>query len=193
MEQPWGHSQPPMGGTPMPPMGNLNQPMQAPPMGGQMPPPQMSGGMHHTMTQQTMVQQTMVQHQPLSKKDRKAKLASAGQLTDAQLAMLSPEQLQELQMKEMIKESQNPAAKLRKLKSPLSVKGCLLNLLAFVVLTLVLTFVFIALARVDRFDLGLLIGSMWEELGFAGFFGAIGEWFSGCMASCGDAPYNGNG
>jgi len=107
-----------------------------------------------------------------------------------QMAMenMSPEMVTQMQVEQAIKESQNPGMKLRKLRSPLNVRSCLLNVLAFVVLTLVIVFLIIAFwpgVGVDQFHFPTVIGDMWVQFGFAGFFSMIGNWFTGLFSGCG--------
>ena len=120
------------------------------------------------------------------KKGKKGKNTAA--LTQEQLAMLSPEQLTQLQMEEAIKESQNPGMRLKKLRSPLSLRSCLLNLLFFVILTLAITMIVVMFwpGLIDRPDFVHVINDMWTTLGLRGVFATIGNWFSNLFTGCGD-------
>jgi len=114
-------------------------------------------------------------------------------LTKQELANLSPEQVTAMQVEQAIKESQNPGLRLRKLRSPLSVRSCLLNLLLFVVLTLVIVFLVIAFwpgVGVDRFNFLVVLRDMWHQFGLAAFFSMIGNWFTNLFSGCGAATYD---
>ena len=52
------------------------------------------------------------------------------------LANLSPEQMTAAQLEQAIKESNDPSTRLKKLRSPLNVRSCLLNVLLLIVFTL---------------------------------------------------------
>lgn len=119
------------------------------------------------------------------KKEKKKKGADVLQNIGAQpdLSQLSPEQISQMQLEEAIKESTNPGMKLKKLKSPLSVKSILLNLLILIILTIVATFVFIWLFRVDKFNFGYVAKDMLSDFGisqaFSNFFRRLGNLFTG--------------
>lgn len=81
-----------------------------------------------------------------------------------------------MQMEQAIKESNDPASRLKKLKSPLNVGGCLLNLLFLVVLTFALVYL-ILYFQVDKFNFVTVTKDMMDKLGVTGFFQAIGNWF----------------
>lgn len=91
---------------------------------------------------------------------------------------LTADQLTQAQIEEAIKESQDPSAKLKKLKSPLSIKGCLLNLLILVVLTIgiVLLICYIRLDK-ETFNLLVVVKDILNKFGITGFFQKIGDWF----------------
>ena len=100
------------------------------------------------------------------------------------LSNLSPEQLNQLQLEEAIKESNNPAMKLKKLKSPLNIKSVLIGLLALIVLTLVGTFMYLWLGpAIDKFKFGYVLKDMLSDFGitqaFKSFFKGLGNIFSG--------------
>ena len=103
---------------------------------------------------------------------------------------MTPDQVTQVQVEQAIKESQNPGMRLRKLRSPLNVRSCLLNLLFFVILTLVIAFLVIAFwpgVGVDRFNFGIVVRDMWYQFGLQAFFNRIGEWFSNLFSSCGSS------
>lgn len=91
---------------------------------------------------------------------------------------LSPEQVQQMQMEDALKEGQDPSLRLRKLKSPLSVKSCLFTILLFIILTVAITFVVIYFT-VDTFNIGVVFLDMLDKLGVTAFFQGIGNWFIG--------------
>ena len=74
---------------------------------------------------------------------------------------LTAEQLTQVQIEEAIKESQDPSSRLRKLRSPLSVRGCLLNILILVVLTIAIV-IFVCWLKLDHetFNLGVVLKDM---------------------------------
>lgn len=115
-----------------------------------------------------------------AKKSKKNK--NNDMLSQPNLSNLSPEQLNQLQLEEAIKESNNPSMKLKKLKHPLSWKSFLLNLLILVLLTLVIAFVWIAL-KVDNFNFVVVIKDLLNDSGigpaFVGFFTKFGNWITG--------------
>ena len=78
--------------------------------------------------------------QDSKKKDKKAPAGAPakGGVPPVPNMQLTPEQEVQMQMEQAIKESNDPASRLKKLKSPLNVGGCLLNLLFLVVLTFAL-------------------------------------------------------
>lgn len=116
--------------------------------------------------------------------------AAAGQAPDAAAAaaninnaavdrsQMTADQLTQVQLEEAIKESQDPSTKLKKLKSPLSFKSCLLNLVILVVLTvaIVLLCCYIMLDH-ETFNLWVVIKDMFNKFGITDFFKKIGSWF----------------
>jgi len=126
-----------------------------------------------------------------SKKGKKAQKQQAQQMAAEQAALekqMSPEMVAAMQMEEAIKESQNPSLRLKKLRSPFTLRSCLLNILFFVILTLVVVFLVIAFipsAGVDRFNFNVVFMDMWRSFGLNEFFGAIGNWFTNLFSGCG--------
>lgn len=102
--------------------------------------------------------------------------APAQNINDMQLdrSKVTAEELTQAQIEEAIKESQDPTTKLKKLRSPLSVRGCLLNILILVVLTvgIVLLCCYFMLDH-ETFNLWVVIKDMSEKLGVTGFFRKI--------------------
>ncbi len=118
------------------------------------------------------------------KKKKGKKGADALQtLAGPDISQLSPEQLSQMQLEEAIKESSNPAMKLKKLRSPLNLRSILLNLLFLILLTIVATFLFIWIFRVDKFDFGYVAKDMLSDFGitqaFTNFFRRLGNLFTG--------------
>lgn len=131
--------------------------------------------------------------EPKQKKDKKAaakkgKGAPAAAATNVQL---TPEQEVQMQLEQAIKESNDPASRLKKIKSPINVGGCLLSLLLLIVVTIGLVYL-ILYFQVDKFDFMTITKDMFDKLGITGFFQAIGNWFKNLFAgkgnSGGDAP-----
>lgn len=91
-------------------------------------------------------------------------------------SQLTPEQLTQIQLEEAIKESTDPSARLKKLKSPLSVGGCLLNIFFLILVTLVIVFI-IVYFMVDKFNILEVAKDMLDKFGITDFFIAIGNWF----------------
>ena len=109
-------------------------------------------------------------------KDQKGAASGANVVLDQ--SQLSPEQMTQMQMEQAIKESQDPSSRLKKLRSPLSVRGCLLNLLILIVLTvgIVLLCCYLMLDR-ETFNLGTVIKDMLDKFKITDFFKMIGRGF----------------
>ena len=124
--------------------------------------------------------------QDSKKKDKKAPAGAPakGGVPPVPNMQLTPEQEVQMQMEQDIKESNDPASRLKKLKSPLNVGGCLLNLLFLVVLTFALVYL-ILYFQVDKFNFVTVTKDMMEKLGVTGFFRAIGNWFKNLFAGKG--------
>ncbi|MCL2062499.1 MAG: hypothetical protein FWH03_07770 [Firmicutes bacterium] len=171
--------------APMPNTMMYSQPAYSQP--GMMPPTS-AAGMPPTGMPNTMPNTMPGKKAKKGKKDKDISVAipKPTAMQEELMAQMSPEQLQQMQMEEAIKESQNPSMRLRKLKSPLSVKGCLLNILFLVVLTIIAVFAVIAIFYVDRFNLGVIFRSMMQEFKIYDFFQMVGGWFSGLFSGCGN-------
>lgn len=89
---------------------------------------------------------------------------------------LTPEQMTQVQLEQAIKESQDPSSKLKKLRSPLSVRGCLLNLLFWAILSFGIIFL-VCFFMVDIFNFGDIFKDMMNKFGITQFFANIGAWF----------------
>ncbi len=142
-----------------------------------------SGGEMYAAAPPTMMlppqtQQSLPGKKQKDKKNKKNKPTL--NMTPEQMAALnlSPEQMAQMQLEEAVKEGQNPSMRLKKLKSPISVGSCFLNLFFLFVISLVMVFVFAAVLYVDKFDLGVLFKDMFDDFGITRFFQSIGEWFS---------------
>ncbi len=96
---------------------------------------------------------------------------------------VTADQMTQAQIEEAIKESQNPTSRLKKLRSPLSVRGCLLNILILVVLTvaIVLLCCYIMLDK-ETFNLWVVIKDMSDKFGITQFFGKVAAWFKGIFS-----------
>lgn len=94
------------------------------------------------------------------------------------LANLSPEQMTAAQLEQAIKESNDPSTKLKKLRSPLNVRSCLLNVLLLIVLTLGVVILWCFLA-VDKFSFTTVMGDMLDKFHITEFFQNIGTTIAG--------------
>lgn len=94
------------------------------------------------------------------------------------LANMSPEQMTAAQIEQAIKESNDPNSKLKKLRSPLNVRSCLLNLLILIVATLGVVILWCFLV-VDKFDFAVVMGDMMDKFGISSFFSNLGSTISG--------------
>ena len=126
------------------------------------------------------------------KKKNKNGDANAVQFDPLAMDNLSPDQVTQMQVEQAIRESQNPGMRLRKLRSPLSVRSCLLNLLFFIILTLIIVFLVVAFSNwgVERFNFGVTVRSMWYQFGLQGFFRRVGDWFANLFTGCGSSTYH---
>jgi hypothetical protein len=129
---------------------------------------------------QNMMFPPSAQHQAGKKGKKEKKTKPSFNMTPEQMAALnlSPEQMAQMQLEEAVKEGQNPAMRLKKLKNPISVGNCFLNLFFLFVLSLVLVFVIAGFFYVDKFSLGTLFKNMFDEFGLTKFFKTIGDWFA---------------
>lgn len=93
-------------------------------------------------------------------------------------SQLTADQITQAQLEEAIKESQDPSSRLKKLRSPITFKSCLLNLLILIVLTvgIVLLCCFFLLDR-ETFNLWVVIKDIFDKFGITKFFRTIGNWF----------------
>ncbi len=116
------------------------------------------------------------QHPKGKAQSQNANKVPVNNINDMQLdrSKVTAEELTQAQIEEAIKESQDPTTKLKKLRSPLSVRGCLLNILILVVLTvgIVLLCCYFMLDH-ETFNLWVVIKDMSEKLGVTGFFRKI--------------------
>lgn len=97
------------------------------------------------------------------------------------LANMSPEQMTAAQLEQAIKESNDPESRLKKLRSPINVRSCLLNILILIVMTLVIVIVWCAIA-VDKFNFVTVVKDMSSQFGitqgFQWLWAQISGWFS---------------
>lgn len=93
-------------------------------------------------------------------------------------SQMTADQLTQAQIEEAIKESQDPASKLRKVRSPISVRNCLINILILIVLTvgIVLLCCYFMLDK-ETFNLGVVVKDILDKFKITNFFRAIGNWF----------------
>lgn len=117
-------------------------------------------------------------------KGKKSKKASK-KISDEQIdrSKLTADQMTQAQIEEAIKESQDPTSRLKKLRSPLSVKGCLLNILILVVLTvaIVLLCCYLMLDK-ETFDLGVVVYDMLENFGVIKIWNIVKDWVVGIFS-----------
>ncbi|MCH5155833.1 MAG: hypothetical protein J1F69_04430 [Clostridiales bacterium] len=94
------------------------------------------------------------------------------------LANLSPEQMTAAQLEQAIKESNDPNTKLKKLRSPINLRSCLLNVLILIVATLAVVILWCYLV-VDTFNFGTIMSDMFGKFGITDFFKNLGSTISG--------------
>ncbi|MDE6029838.1 MAG: hypothetical protein K2F90_05940 [Clostridiales bacterium] len=94
------------------------------------------------------------------------------------LANLSPDQMTAAQIEQAIKESNDPNTKLKKLRSPLNWRSCLINLAILIVATFAVVILWCWLA-VDTFDFGHVMSDMFSKFGITQFFTNLGKTISG--------------
>ena len=112
-----------------------------------------------------------------AKEPKKAKEKKGGS-KDTPLTSMNPDQMTAEQLEQAIKESQDPDARLKKIKSPLNVKSCLINVLILIVLTLGIVVLWCWL-EVDRFDFATVVTDMSDKFGITAAFQGIGDWLQG--------------
>ncbi|MCH5160957.1 MAG: hypothetical protein J1G04_02900 [Clostridiales bacterium] len=125
---------------------------------------------------------------PADKKDKKDKKnkkggdpaanGAGGQTTP--LANMSPEQMTMAQIEQSLKESTDPEARLKKLRSPVNVRSCLLNVLFLIVMTLAIVIIWCVVA-VDKFNFVTVVKDMSSQFGitqgFQWLWSQISGWF----------------
>ena len=91
---------------------------------------------------------------------------------------MTAEEFSQAQMEEAIKESQDPASKLKKIRSPFTVGNILINLLVLIVLTvgIVLLICYIMLDKAT-FNLWVVVKDIFDQYGITQFFQKVGAWF----------------
>ncbi len=97
------------------------------------------------------------------------------------LSTMSPEQMTAAQLEQAIKESNDPESRLKRLRSPINVRSCLLNILILVVLTLGIVILWCALA-VDKFNFGTVFSDMMHKFGIAQAFETFWNWLTGLFS-----------
>lgn len=95
--------------------------------------------------------------------------------------VVPPELNAQAQLEQAIRESSDPAARLKKLKSPLNLKSILLSLLILIVVTIGIFYLW-AFIKVDKFDFVTVTVDMLDQLGITAGFQWLGAqitgWFS---------------
>lgn len=94
------------------------------------------------------------------------------------LANLSPDQMTQAQIEQAIKESNDPNNRLKKLRSPINLRSCLLNILILIVATLAVVILWCFLV-VDKFNFGVIMSDMFGKFGITDFFKNLGSTISG--------------
>ena len=91
---------------------------------------------------------------------------------------MTADQMTQAQIEEAIKESQDPSSRLKKLRSPLSVKGCLLNILILVVLTVAIVILccYLLLDK-ETFNLWVVIKDLFDKFGITKAWNTVVGWF----------------
>ena len=97
------------------------------------------------------------------------------------LSQMSPEQMTAAQLEQAIKESNDPNTRLKKLRSPVNLRSCLLNVLILIVATLAVVILWCWIV-VDDFNFVTIMSDMMNKFGITQFFKMIGStiagWFS---------------
>lgn len=94
------------------------------------------------------------------------------------LANMSPDQMTAAQIEQAIKESNDPNNKLKKLRSPINVRSCLINIAILIVATFAVVILWCWLV-VDTFDFGKIMSDMFSKFGITQFFSNLGKTISG--------------
>ncbi|MDE6293034.1 MAG: hypothetical protein K2L88_00225 [Clostridiales bacterium] len=94
------------------------------------------------------------------------------------LANLSPDQMTQAQIEQAIKESNDPNNRRKKLRSPINLRSCLLNILILIVATLAVVILWCFLV-VDKFNFGVIMSDMFGKFGITDFFKNLGSTISG--------------
>ncbi len=94
------------------------------------------------------------------------------------LANMSPDQMTAAQLEQAIKESNDPNTKLKKLRSPINVRSCLINIAILIVATFAVVILWCYLA-LDTFNFGTVMSDMFNKFGITQFFSNLGKTISG--------------
>ncbi|MDE5592889.1 MAG: hypothetical protein K2I75_03045 [Clostridiales bacterium] len=94
------------------------------------------------------------------------------------LSNLSPDQMTAAQLEQAIKESNDPNNKLKKLRSPINWRSCLINIAILIVATFAVVILWCYLV-VDTFDFGKIMSDMFSKFGITQFFSNLGKTISG--------------
>lgn len=103
-------------------------------------------------------------------------IPGAGQ-SSIPLSTMSPDQMTSAQLEQAIKESNDPESRLKRLRSPINVRSCLLNILILIILTLGIVILWCFLA-VDKFSFGTVFSDMMHKFGIAQAFEGFWNWLS---------------
>ncbi len=97
------------------------------------------------------------------------------------LSAIPPDQMNQQQIEQALRDSSDPESRLKKLHSPISVKSCLLNLLILIVMTLAIVIIW-CLVAVDKFNFVTVVKDMSSQFGitqgFQWLWTQISGWFS---------------
>ncbi|MCH5163045.1 MAG: hypothetical protein J1G38_06105 [Clostridiales bacterium] len=115
------------------------------------------------------------------KKDAAAAGAPADGQAATSLANMSPEQMTAAQIEQALKESTDPESRLKRLRSPINVRSCLLNILILIVMTLGIVILWCFLA-VDKFNFGTVFSDMMSKFGISQAFEGFWNWLTGLFS-----------
>lgn len=109
-----------------------------------------------------------------AKKEKKAKDKPQAQQQPNQ--PMTPEMIAQQQLEQAIRESTDPSARLKKIRSPFNWKSILLSLLILIVVTIGIFYLW-AYIKLDKFNFKLVTFDMFDKVGLTWLFDTIGGWF----------------
>lgn len=117
--------------------------------------------------------------------EQSAAAGAAANINNATLdrTRMTAADMTQAQIEEAIKESQDPSSRLKKLRSPLSIRSCLLNILILVLVTVAIVILccYLLLDK-QTFNLGVVLKDMLHKIptekhSVMWLFKTIGNWF----------------